>query len=211
MPESEFVSISRASLLLGVNERSARRAAGHLSDTDRQIAAGCPTLVRLSALASQMGKPLPASEVSDTFPDLSDTKNKAPDSVSDKKDPLSDSGTDMSDKKAAVSDTGEATSAAQVLRESALVEQLKSEVEYLRSALAASQQIASQAQQLQLIAERKVGELEGKLLPAMEQERPSGLAGGDSTGDTVPVGGITTPSATEEPKRGFWARLRGRG
>lgn len=205
MSEDTFVSISRASLLLGVNERSARRAAGHLSDTDRQIAAGCPTLVRLSALASQMGKPLPASEVSDTSPDLSDTKSEAPDSVSDRKEPLSDSSAGVSDKKAAVSDTGEATSAAHGLRESALVEQLKSEVEYLRSALAASQQIASQSQQLQLIAERKVGEMEGKSLPS------SGLSAGDSGGSGVPGEGIVPPSVSEEPRRGFWARLWGRG
>jgi hypothetical protein len=211
VPEPEFVTISRASILLGVNERSARRAAGHLSDTDRQISAGCPTLIRLSALASQMGKPLPVVEVSDTSPGLSD-----------KEESLSDKAPDTS---AGVSDTHEGS-------DTALVDQLRSEVEYLRAALAASQQIASQAQQLQLLAERRVGELEGKLLPARDglvvdggtnlrdrstEEMRSGFTSGDSSAVStagegiVPLGTVEAQNEAQGKRSGFWARLWRRG
>ena len=197
--DSEFVTLSRAALLLEVNERSARRAAGHLSDNDRQIRRGSPALVRLSALAMQMGKPQSAGQVSDTSESLSDKNGQAPDSSAGVSDTI---GQD-SDKAPDVSDTSE----------SGLVDQLRTEVEYLRSALTAAQQIASQAQQLQLLAERRASELEGKALPAQQIEASaegsnlrSGLAGGES-GEVSSAGGvITTPDNEKAPWWAFWRK-----
>ena len=181
--DSEFVTLSRAALLLEVNERSARRAAGHLSDNDRQIRRGSPTLVRLSALAVQMGKLLSAGQAPD---------NTA--AVSDSQESMSDKNGQAPDTVAGVAD--------------ALVEQLRSEVEYLRSALVASQQIASQAQQLQLIAERKVAEMEGKALPAVEQIASSTTPDSPQAQESGTLGGITPSGQAEEPRRGFWSFLR---
>lgn len=199
-PESEFVTVAEAVSRLGVSERSVRRFAGQLPDTARRKRQGKPAEFHLATLAALMGRD-----------DLPDTARQVPDN--DRQAPAGEKAAETGGARQVPDSAGqeEATSAAQGLRESALVEQLKSEVEYLRSALAASQQIASQAQQLQLIAERKVGELEGKLLPAMEQKEASGLAGDTQSEVSPSGGGITTPSASEEPKRGFWARLRGRG
>ncbi len=189
----EFVTLSRAALLLEVNERSARRAAGHLSDNDRQIRRGSPALVRLSALAVQMGKPQSAGQVSDTSESLSDKNGQAPDSSAGVSDTI---GQD-SDKAPDVSDTSE----------SGLVDQLRTEVEYLRSALTAAQQIASQAQQLQLLAERRASELEGKALPAQQIEAV-GTPDGPQAQESGIGGGITPSGQAEEPRRGFWSFLR---
>lgn len=178
----EWVTATEAVSRLGVSERSVRRFAGQLPGSARRKRQGKPAEFHLATLAELMGRA-----------DLPDTARQVPDT-----DRQAQAG-----EKEAENGTARQVPESAGHSQSALVEQLRSENEYLRSALAASQQIASQAQQLQLIAERKVGELEGKLLPS------SGRAAGDSTGDTVPGGALDTPSASEEPKRGFWARLWG--
>ena len=69
-------------------------------------------------------------------------------------------------------------------------------------------QLVDQAQQLQLVAERKVAELEGKVLPAVEQKDASSRADSHLAQESGIGGGIVPPGTVEEPRRGFWSFLR---
>nr|WP_309686465.1 hypothetical protein [Armatimonas sp.] len=192
--EERFVSISRASQLLESPERTVRRMAAKLADTDRQVADRGATVVRLVALASLMGK-----ELSTTLVDpVADTQHSNGRQVADT----------LTDTKRGVADSGGQS-------ESALVEQLRSELEsvkldreHWRGQAEKSLQLVDQAQQLQLVAERKVAELEGKVLPAVEQKDASSRADSPHAQESGIGGGITPPSQAEEPRPGFWSFLR---
>lgn len=159
MPDPEFVSISRASQLLEAPERTVRRMAAKLADTDRQLADRGTRLVRLSALASLMGrryepsgKPLPVAPVADRPSEVADTEEASSGHMADTSDGLADSGGHS---------------------ESLLIEQLRAELEsvkldreHWRGQAEKSLQLVDQAQRLQLAAQHRVAELEGKLLPA---------------------------------------------
>lgn len=199
MPEKEFVTVAEASRALGVDARQVRRWVERLDDSDKSADMsrkyrGVPIVtVRMSALkALQNGGSEPQVEAPT---EESDSDNRT--------------GQQFGRNERPVRTSQRLNSSEASLRE--IIERQDAEIKRLADALAASQQIASQAQQLQLIAERKVGELEGKLLPAMEQKEASGLAGDAQSDGSGSGGTLDTPSASEEPKRGFWARLMGRG
>ena len=193
----EFVSISRASQLLEAPERTVRRMAAKLEGCDRQLADRGTRLVRLSALASLMGKPLPVAPVADRLEEVADTE-EAPGRH------LADTSEGLADKKEQLADSGGTNLHSGGQSESLLIEQLRAELEsvkqdreHWRGQAEKSLQLVDQAQRLQLAAQHRVAELEGKLLP------PAGESEG--------LGGtLDTPSAPEEPRRGFWARLWGR-
>jgi hypothetical protein len=190
VPEQEFVTVSRAALVLQVSERSVRRAAALLPDTDRQKRQGSPALLRLSALASQMGR----GDLLEGMPDKTGTQTGTPDTAGQEKAALPDTGEGV----AGHAGQGQAG-------ESALVAELRAERDAWKAQAEKALQLVDQAQQLQLVAERKVAELEGKLLPAMEPEVPQNRAGASQSEDSG-MGGVIAPPETE--KRGIWSFLR---
>ncbi len=194
MSEEVFVSISRASQLLGVSERTVRRAAGHLPDTDRQKRQGSPALVRLSALALQMGR----ADLVEGSPDMPDM----------------DAGL-AGQKKAAVPDTeediaglaGHSGAAPKLQSQDALIEQLRSEVTFLRSALEREQSTAQAlASRLEDSDKRLAAVLAGT---GRLQINPPGLADGSHSSPEGSGGTIPLPESQEEQKTGFWSRLFG--
>lgn len=196
MSEPEFVSISEASRALGVDARQVRRWVDRLDDSDKSSDMsrkyrGVPIVtVRMSALkALQNGGSEPHVEAASGE---SDSDNRTGQQFGRNERPVRTSQRP---------NFSEAS-----LRE--IIERQDAEIKRLADALAASQQIASQAQQLQLIAERKVGELEGKLLPAMEQKEASVLTG-DAQSEVLTSGGtIDRPEIVKAP---WWAFWKGRG
>ena len=205
MPDEGFVSISRASQLLEAPERTVRRMADKLADSDRQVADRGTRLVRLSALASLMGKEIktaPASEVADTEEASGRHMADKSGDVSDSSEGLADSGGHSgsaladAEKRAAV-----AEARADLLERElgAWKEQSGRLDSRLAEALEALQRAQDEARAARLIGGRGAMQIEA-----------SGLTSGDS-GEVSSAGeGITTPSASEEPKRGFWARLWGK-
>lgn len=201
----EFVTISQAARALEVSERSARRAAALLPDTDRQIRQGSAARVRLSSLASQMGRAPLSGEVQQ-MPDkpgkMPDIQNEMPDTDRQTQSHLPDSSQSVA------GHTGQ-------MPDSELIEQLRQERDdWKRQAEKAfqladqAQKLADQAQQLQLIAERKVSEIEGKALPPMERIEPQEAPRGDSSADSTLGGTLTPPDSEETPRRGLRAWLR---
>ncbi|WP_395089422.1 hypothetical protein [Armatimonas sp.] len=231
MPEEGFVSISRASILLEAPERTVRRVSAKLADSDRHMADTGARLVRLSELALLMGKPWPLASVADSKEANGGQVADTLEGLADKKTPLADSGRQA-----------EGSNLRQ--QESALVAQLRSELEHRNSEMEdvkqdrehwreqahkweaqaeKSLQLVDQAQRLQLVAERKVAELEGKLLPALEAPRAD--SSGDSGPGDLPAprmgsgGGITTLGSVETVRapgeatklQPWWAFWKGRG
>jgi len=170
---TEWVTATQAVGLLNVSERSVRRFVRQLPDTDRRKRQGSPLEFRLSALTELMGR----------TGGVPDTDRQAPEATTGE-------GRRAPDNRSSAPDTAGQS-------ESALVEQLRGEVEYLRSALSASQQIASQAQQLQLLAERRLAEVEGKVLPAK----------GDTESPEVQQSPPDAPDTKEPERLTFMARM----
>ncbi|WP_395140277.1 hypothetical protein [Armatimonas sp.] len=194
MPEADFLTISQASRALGVPERSARRAAERLADNDRQKAANGRTLVKVSALASQMGLPPVAEFGGQLAEELADKCGQDSATV----EVLADNGGQPDD--------------GSNHHDGVLIEQLRSENAYLKAQAdkwqeqaEKSLQLVDQAQRLQLAAQHRIAELEGKALPAVEQITGSGLPGGDS-GEVSSAGGITTPDNEKAPWWAFWRK-----
>lgn len=207
MPEAEFitselesfVTVSEAARALGVDARQIRRWTDRLSESDKSSDTvrkyrGVPIVtVRLSALkALQEGQ-------SEEFVEGNSTNRD------------SDIGTGQqfgkNDRPVLMSELGSN------LRE--IIERQDREIVRLSEALSASQQIASQAQQLQLLAERRLAEVEGKALPAKEQDRPLETPRADSSGGSAPDGS-ETPGTGKRPGeasklRPFWAFWRRSG
>ena len=191
MPESEFVTISRASILLEAPERTVRRVAAKLADTDRQLADKGARLVRLSALALQMGKPLPVDEVADTHGGLADTGNQNGRQLADTSEGLADT-------KESVADSGGHS-------ESALVDQLRQENAFLRSALEKEQ--ANSAAALALARESEQRAAQALLIAgrATGQIASAGYSSGDSSPVQGAGEGIVPSDTVEAQKRPFWA------
>jgi hypothetical protein len=230
MPESSsevFVSISRASQLLEAPERTVRRMADKLADTDRQLAdtgGQKARLVRLSALAHLMGREIVADSGRHSDDSGSTVTQESADllaRIAELEALVADSGRQLADKEKALSDKEKVTLEAQKAADVA-----EAEKRGLEARLA-----DTQAERDRLIKEKaEDSEKFTKVLEALQraqdetraarvmssgrvvqQIEASGLAGDAQSEVSAAGGGITTPSATEEPKRGFWARLRGRG
>jgi len=189
-PEGEFVTVAEAAVMLGVSDRTARRMAGQLADSDRTQDDGRGRRVRLSAMRS----------LRESASRTTKTPGQTPDS---------DRTADMADRThGRTSSSGGRTVAGQ---ERELIEQLKTENARLADALATAQRLTDQAQQLQLMTERRAKELEDenkklKALPAMVQTAPSGASGDDSTDATAQSGASAPPAQREGILRGFLRR-----
>lgn len=202
MPDPEFVTISRASQLLEAPERTVRRMAAKLADTDRQVADRGTRLVRLVALASLMGKDLPTAPADP----MADTQSTGGGQVADTLG-------DMAAKDQPVADTVG-----------------QPEGDWRARALVAEARLAdTQAERDRLIREkdkdreeltgvlealRKQAEDSDKRLAAvlagtgrLQIASPGTSDGSQSSPETL-GGGITTPDQAETPKRGIRDFLR---
>jgi len=218
VPDSEFVTISRASHLLEAPERTVRRMAAKLADTDRQVADRGTRLVRLGALASLMGKELPSApapevaatestgggQVADTLGDVADTSE----GLADKDHPVSATVGHLADASMVRTIDAEKRAAVAEARAELLERELvawKEQAGKLDSRLAEALEALQQAQD----ETRATRALSAR--SAMQIE-PSERAGGDSTGDAS-GGGIVSPDQDKPAGAGFWgavARLFGR-
>jgi hypothetical protein len=239
VPDPEFVTIAEASLLLGVGERSARRAAARLSDSDRRVSdtlsdkkTNAPARVRLSALAAQMGKAIPAAGVSDTQRQLSDTMSDSVRQIDHTAGALEQPAGQVSD---TLSDTPSARRGL-----SFTLEEIQEEVVAtlrdrlaaveLRAAVAESERDGLQARLADTQEDRDAWKLQAQqaleaVRAAQDETRasrliPAGRGGGliePQVSQNGPQGGESVPEAPMEPptadtaqngqKRGFWRRL----
>ena len=214
MPESDWVNASQAVAALGVSERSVRRFAGQLPGTARRKRQGLPVEFRLSALADLMGR----TEVLTTLPG---DARQLPESAGHEQ-----AGTNRQ----AAGDAGQNEQLTALRaelaeeRELAHASELRAAVAEARAELLATSLADTQAERdrwqeqareaLEVARAAQDQERAGRLLGsgrAVQQIEASGLTGGDSGVSEVSGGMLDTPSASEEPKRGFWARLWGRG
>ena len=196
VPRPEFVTVAEAARRLGIGERRAYRLTEKLSDSDKQVSdtGKRQTLVNVNALSD--------TTLSDSPVDGKKVSSVRQNPVRQSK--VSD--TQMSDSNKQVSDSKDA-----------LIEQLKIENTRLAEALATSQRLTDQAQQLQLMTERRAASLEAevqqlKALPAMQTETAQNAHNRDSTGDPTPGGQVDTPApevaqAGHKKRRGFWRSL----
>lgn len=190
-----WVSISEASIRLGVPERTARRAAGKLADTDRQVADNGRQRVRLEALAVVLGVRQmtdkggqvvdnPPSVEGEPVRQTSESGRQEADSVSDNGRQEADTGGDWR---------------ARALVAEARAELLERELgdwkEQAREALHALQQAQDDARAARLMPAGR-----GPGLIASQDAR-----NGDSTGESVPSG-VSAP-----PKRSLWPWRRKEG
>jgi transposase-like protein len=218
MPEAEtesFVTVSEAARALSVDARQVRRWVDRLSDSDKSSDTsrkyrGVPIVtVRMSALLALQSETLShsADEKENTLDSDIRTgqqfgKTERPVRTSQRPNvPMSENGAGLREI---------------IERQDAEIKRLSDALQREQENTAAAQRLVDQSQQLQLLVERRAAALENeveklKALPAVEQERPSGLAGGDSGDVSASLGAIPLPESPEAQKTGFWARLWGRG
>jgi hypothetical protein len=218
VPEEEFVTVSEAARALGLSERQVRRYALQLGPTDkrqdpkRQHKGQPVGLVSLEALRKATEKDITTEKPSGTdngqprgMPVESTGKasgvpvEPAPVAPVDLLERISEA-----EKRAAVLEaerdglTARLADAQKAALDTASDRDAwKEQAQTLTEALRAAQ---DEARAARLIGGRPMQQIEAQNLTA-----------GDSGASEASGGGITTPSASEEPKRGFWARLRGRG
>ena len=212
MPEEQFVTIAEAAQSLGLSERQARRRAVILDADGRTRTDGRTRLVTVADMRNVRQDADRKKTVSSTkAAKQADGRTDIPNDRADI-DNTTDGHfrrTDGHDREYRSTDSAE------------LIEQLRSEVGSLREALATSQRLTDQAQQLQLMTERRAASLEAevqqlKALPAMQTETAQAAYSGDSTGGSVPVGQVDTPAPevvqNGKSKRGwlgsFWKLRR---
>lgn len=195
---SEFVTVSEAARALGLSERQARRRAAVLEASGRTRTDGRTRLVTVADMMTAR-------------PDADKKTSSAPVMASDDASERTTGHDHMTDRTDIKNDRTDATDRPDGHDE--LVNQLRSENVYLReqaqkweAQAEKALQLVDQAQQLQLVAERKVAELEGKLLPAVEQKETPGHSSASQTESSVLGGGITPPSTIERPWWAFWKR-----
>ncbi|MCX6366211.1 MAG: hypothetical protein NTX57_05820 [Armatimonadetes bacterium] len=195
MSDSEFVTLQAAADTLGLSVRQVSRLVSRLASDDVRRSPGRPTTCRLEALRvlrHGAGHVRPSEAPADEKP-------KTPTKDTLQSDAGHVSGHDAGQEESVVG------------HESELVAELRADRDSWKAQAEKALQLVDQAQRLQLAAQHRVAELEGKLLPATEQINPAGLAD-DSHGSPGVAGGtIPLPESSEEPKRGFWARLWGKG
>lgn len=208
MPESEFVTISEAARALGLSERQVRRYAGRMAESDRLTSGSSPARVRLSALALLAGKVI----VGESTPE--EVTGSSPASVGHD-DRLSAESVRPVSEGSNLRQSGVVSEDLATLREQ--LASVTAERDGLTARLADTQTDRDawkeQAQTLTEALRAAQDEARAaRLIGArpMQQIEAPGLAGGDSGEVSASGGGITTPSISEEPKRGFWARLWGR-
>lgn len=196
---SEFVPIAQAARALGVDARQVRRWVDRLEPKDK----GQPIVtVRLSAVEALKNGTFLLQEPKDTSKgqNIGQSKDRTVRDVSDE--------------------------VSLDLRE--IITRQDAEIARLAEALATSQRLTDQAQQLQLMTERRAAALEAevqqqaevqqlKAIPAMESttapmstETAQGAQDGPIQGDSGPVGQAEPPimgTAQNGQKRGFWRRL----
>jgi hypothetical protein len=198
MSEDEWLTVAEAARRLNISERTARRYAGQMPDTERRAPDKGPVKIRLSSLASL----LPLASVSFSMPDMegknAGQQQKAPDNAGQEN---RDAGH--------VPDSENAAG-----RE--LVAHLQAEVSFLRAALEREQENTKGA-----LARLEEAEARSKvLIAAAGQGRlPAPQDGGEASqasGDFSEFSSAPTraqegkPSEVSDKKKGFWARLWGR-
>lgn len=198
---SEFVTVSEAARTLGLSERQARRRAAVLEASGRTRTDGRTRLVTVAdMMTARPDADKKTSSVSVTASDDASDRTTGHDRMTDRTDA-----------------TGRPDGHDELVNQlRSELENVKQDREHWRGQAEKALQLVDQAQRLQLAAQHRVAELEGKLLPAgvaselrpMEQERPSGLADGshgspEGTGETIPV-----RESSEVQKAGFWSFLR---
>jgi hypothetical protein len=211
--DDKFLTVTEASRILGVDARQVRRWVDRLDDSDKSSDMsrkyrGVPIVtVRMSALKALQNGGSETQAEGTTGESDSDNrtgqqfgKNERPVRTSQRPNvPMSENGADLREI---------------IGRQDAEIKRLSDALQREQENTAAAQKLVDQSQQLQLLVERRAAALENELeklkaLPAMEQERPSGLADGSHSSPEGSGGTIPLPESQEEQKTGFWSRLFG--
>lgn len=185
MSEPEFVTLQVAAGALGLSVRQVSRLVSRLASDDVRRSPGRPTTCSLEALCvlrHDAGHGRPSETLAEKKP-KTPTQNTA----------QNDAGHVLGH---------DACQEENVARhESDLVSELRADRDAWKAQAEKALQLVDQAQQLQLVAERKVAELEGKLLPAVEQTPPPGAPAGYSGEVSAPGGGIVPPPTVEAKEK----------
>lgn len=193
-PVPEFVTISRASILLEAPERTVRRMAAKLADTDRQLSATGARLVRLSALAASMGKELPLAPVADTQSDLADVEEQDGRQVADTSEALADKEPGLS---ATFSDLADAEKRAAVAeaRAELLERELADWKGQAREAMELARAAQDEVRAVRALSSRSTVQIEAAPTPGGSHSSPEG------SGGVIPL-----PVVPERPWWQFWRR-----
>ncbi len=189
-----WVSISEASIRLGVPERTARRAAGKLADTDRQVADNGRQRVRLEALAVVLGVRQSTTVEGEPVRQTSESGRQKADSVSDNGRQEADTGAEPM-RGAGRSEDWRARALVAEARAELLERELGDWKEQAREALHALQQAQDDARAARLMPTGR-----GPGLIASQE-----TAGSPESSPSVP-GGASAP-----PKRSLWPWKRKEG
>jgi hypothetical protein len=192
--EEGFITVAEAAHALGLSERQARRRASVLEASGRTRTDGRTRLVTVADMMTAR-------------PDADKKTPSASVMASDDASGRTTGHDRMTDRTDIKNDRTDATGRPDGHDE--LVNQLRSELEnvkqdreHWRGQAEKALQLVDQAQQLQLVAERKVAELEGKLLPSR------GLTDGSQRSPEGAGGAIPLPESSEVQKADFWSFLR---
>jgi ParB-like chromosome segregation protein Spo0J len=178
--KDEWLTIAQAARRLGVSDRTGRRYAARLADSDRQQADSGPVRVRLSALAAAL-KASPASGNPDTL------------AV-----PVADSLADNA-----------GTGGGQ-MADSRLFEQMQADIAFLRSALEREQGNTQAANQATQDALARLAESEKRsqvLIAAAAQGRLNAPVGDEFSDTPTRAAEGEATAAKAEHNKGWWARL----
>lgn len=222
MAEGDFLTVTEAARRLGVDPRQVRRWMDRLEpkdkgqDTQRTHKGHPIVLVRVSAVEALKNGTFPQHEPKDTFKgqDIGQSKDSVRVSVENQRTghPKDKAAKDVSDE------------VSLALRE--IITRQDAEIARLAEALATSQRLTDQAQQLQLMTERRAAALEAEVeklkaieaMPTDSTPMPAEAAQGrrscapveGAEGDMGQDGEVGPALKSEEQKRPWWAFWRDR-